>query len=151
MALSPPPGGQTRGRSPRHRKLVLIIVGAVVAVVFVLDGIGAFTTEGDENAPTAQSATTSPSSSAPIPTLAPLTATTTAPPGGLTLFCGRKANTDSPFYVQLVDPTKAPGMCTAPDRTFSQEEFQEIPGLTRQCVFDRAEPIAQTTRVVSSS
>jgi hypothetical protein len=46
-------------------KRVLIIVGAFVAVLLVLDGIGAFTTEGDENAPTAQSATPSTSSSAP--------------------------------------------------------------------------------------
>jgi hypothetical protein len=126
-------------------------------VLLVLDSIVAATEEGAENASAAKSAAPAtsarpqyPAAPSPAnPTLAPATATPTAPPGGRTLFCSRKVSTGSPYYVQLVTASTAQDMCTAPERTFTQEEFQGIPGLTRQCVFDRAESIAQKHSTVT--
>jgi hypothetical protein len=55
------------------------------------------------------------------------------------LFCSHLAYTGSPYYVRLFNPTQPPGMCIAADRMFTQKEFQAIPGLKRQCIFDRDE------------
>jgi hypothetical protein len=40
-------------------------------------------------------------------------------------------------------------MCTAAEKTYSQEEFQAIPGLKRRCILDRNEQIAQKQAIVS--
>jgi hypothetical protein len=125
-------------------KRVLIIVGAVVAALLVLDAIGAFMDEVEQDAPTARHYP-----AAPVPAVSPLTGRPLAPPTGQTLFCSRRASIGSPYYVQLVGAGTEPDMCTAADRTFTQEEFQEIPGLTRRCVFERAESIAQKRSTVS--
>ena len=76
---------------------------------------------------------------------------TTAPPGGRmnALFCSHTAYTGSPYYVQVFNPTMPPGMCSAADPMFTQEEFSDIPGLKRQCNLDRDEQIAQKHAIVS--
>jgi hypothetical protein len=65
------------------------------------------------------------------------------------LFCSQLAYTGSLYYIQLVNPTAPPGMCTAAKQAFTQEEFQDIPGLKRQCVLDSDQQIKEKHAIVS--
>jgi hypothetical protein len=75
-----------------------------------------------------------------------------APPGSRndSLFCAMTSSTSfSTYYVQLFNPGQSPGMCKDANRTFTEDEFWAIPGLKRQCVFDRDEQIKQQHGIVS--
>jgi hypothetical protein len=77
---------------------------------------------------------------------------TAAPPDGRkdSLFCSMTASTSfSPYYVQLFNPTQPPGVCKDANRMLTKEEFGAIPGLKRQCVFDRTDQIQQQHGIVS--
>jgi uncharacterized protein YceK len=75
---------------------------------------------------------------------------TTTPPGGRmnALFC-QLTTLDGAYYVQILNPTMPPGMCTAAVKDYTQEEFSDIPGLKRQCIFDRDTDIKQKHGMVS--
>jgi hypothetical protein len=75
-----------------------------------------------------------------------------APPGSRneSLFCSMTSSTSfSRYYVQLFNPTQWPGMCKDANRMFTEDEFWAIPGLKRQCVFDRDEQIEQQHGIAS--
>jgi hypothetical protein len=55
----------------------------------------------------------------------------------------------SPYYVQVYNPKQPPGMCAGAVKTFTQEEFTAIPGVKRQCIFDRDEQIRSKNAIVS--
>jgi hypothetical protein len=65
------------------------------------------------------------------------------------LFCSFTAYTGGPYYVQVFNPQQPPGMCTGAQKTYTQEEFGDVPGLKRQCIFDRDEQIQQKHAIVS--
>lgn len=65
------------------------------------------------------------------------------------LFCQHTAYNGGPYYVQVFNPKMPPGMCTAPVRDFTQDEFSAVPGLKRRCILDRDEQIAQKHAIVS--
>jgi hypothetical protein len=75
-----------------------------------------------------------------------------APPGSRSesLFCSMTSSTSfSPYYVQVFNPTQSPGLCKDANRMFTEDEFLAIPGLKRQCAFDRDEQIKQQDGIVS--
>ncbi len=114
-------------------KTIIVLSAAAV----LLAGCGGSTT------------TTATDTSSEVATSAAAPATTT-PPGGRmnALFC--QLNTlDGPYYVQLFNPTKPPGMCTAAVKEYTQEEFGELPGLTRRCIFDSPTDMKQKNGMVS--
>jgi hypothetical protein len=66
------------------------------------------------------------------------------------LFCSVTSSTSfARYYVQLFNPTQPPGICKTANRTFTADEFHAIPGLRRQCTFDRDEQIEQQHGIVS--
>lgn len=65
------------------------------------------------------------------------------------LFCQHTAYNGGPYYLQVFNPKMPPGMCTASERDFTEEEFQAIPGLKRRCILDRDEQITQKHAIVS--
>ena len=65
------------------------------------------------------------------------------------LFCQFTAHNGGPYFVQVFNPKQPQGMCAAPERMFTQEEFQDSPGLKRRCIVDRDEQIAQKQAIVS--
>ena len=65
------------------------------------------------------------------------------------LWCSQTAVNGSPYYIQIFNPTQQPGMCAAATKMFTEEEFTAVPGVKRQCVFDRDEQIESKHGVVS--
>ena len=55
--------------------------------------------------------------------------------------------TPSPFWSRAAKASRS--SCSASERDFTQEEFQDIPGLKRRCILDRDEQIAQKHAIVS--
>lgn len=58
-------------------------------------------------------------------------------------YCSHLADGGSPYYMQVFNPKMRPGLCDGAYRVFTQEEFQEAPGLKRQCVWDRDDQIKE--------
>lgn len=67
-----------------------------------------------------------------------------------TYFCRFSTYQGGTYYVQVSNLTvPGQGMCTAPEGSYSQAEFRNIPGLKRRCNLDRPEQITQKHALVS--
>jgi hypothetical protein len=148
-------------KSHKLRNGLLIALGVFLALVVIGNLLPKKDNEPSASQPSATTpATTTTSTATPQPMSPPApsaaaTTSTTDPPGGRmpAIFCSF-TGASGEYYFQFFnargyDAVKRSDKCDGANRTFTQEEFQAIPGLKRQCVFDRDEDITMNDGFVS--
>lgn len=63
-------------------------------------------------------------------------------------WCVLQVDSGAPYYVELPRSARWDKMCGDSKHRYTQGEFQAIPGLLRQCVFDSEKEIAKNDGIV---
>jgi hypothetical protein len=139
-----------RAWSPRPRvvwkpPMSSVVIVAVFVLIFVgysifgaLGGFNGFKRPGGWTPPSA------PTSMGAMPS----TTATTPPPTNF-LSCKQTDSLGASYYVQMFFSTDSGNICAAGQPRYTQEEFEAMPGLKRQCVFDDPFQVQQNGGVVS--
>jgi hypothetical protein len=137
-----------RAWSPRPRvvwkppmsSVVIVVVAVLIFIGYsifgALGGFNGFKRPGEWTPPAPAAA---PSASTP----------TTTQTAKNFLSCKQTDIAGASYYVQLFFSTYAGDICASAQQRFTQEQFEAIPGLTRQCAFNQTGSVGPNHDVVS--